>query len=55
MALVIPRPPRRLALWRVAVRAWNALAALGRRLNGTALPMQLDAADRAELERTIFG
>ncbi len=39
----------RLVQWRAA------LGRLALRLNGSALPKQLDPADQAELERTVFG
>ena len=43
---------------RSAGRLARLRRALGRfavRLNGTALPKQLDPADQAEIERTVFG
>ena len=55
MAVVLPRPDRVPSVRRAARRTWTALSALGLRLNGNALPKQLAAGDRAELERTIFG
>lgn len=55
MAVALPRT-NRLPSWRRAgARGWAAVTSIGARLNGSALPTQLDAADRAELERTIFG
>jgi hypothetical protein len=34
---------------------WSALCSIGARLNGSALPLELHAGDRAELQRTIDG
>jgi hypothetical protein len=55
MAVALPRTTRWPSLRHAARRSWTALVALGLRLNGNALPRQLEAGDRAELERTIFG
>jgi hypothetical protein len=34
---------------------WSGLCSIGARLNGSALPLELHAGDRAELQRTIDG
>ena len=34
---------------------WSALCSIAARLNGSALPLELHASDRAELQRTIDG
>jgi hypothetical protein len=55
MSVAFPRTARWPSVRHAARQSWAALGALGTRLNGNALPMQLEAGDRAELERTIFG
>lgn len=55
MATISTDRPGGIPISRAPRAIWTRVTTLALKLNGSAMPLELQAGDRAELERTIFG